>query len=179
MKIFKEIGPTRLIKYLIFGLWDFVFQLLPFSPLRVIWLKLGGAKIGHNCVIDRILFFNLDRTGLKGLSLGRDCYLGTGVTLDLAGKIELASQVTVSANTTILSHHSVGFSDHPLLQHYPKKVFTTKIASGVVIGINNAILPGVNIGKASLVAAGSVVNKDVPAHKMVAGSPAVVKKDLK
>lgn len=179
MKILKEIGFIRLIKYLVFGLWDFIFQLLPYSPLRVIWLKLGGAKIGRNCVIDRILFFNLDRTGLKGLTLGHDCYLGTGVTLDLAGKITLGNQLTISANTTLLSHHSVGFSDHPLIKHYPKKVFTTKINSGVVIGINSSILPGVTINKNSLIAAGSVVNQDIPAHKMVAGSPAVIKKDLK
>lgn len=179
MKILKEIGFTRLVKYLIFGFWDFVFQLLPFSPLRVIWLKLGGAKLGKHCVIDRVLFFNLDRTGLKGLHLGYDCYLGAGVTLDLAGQIMIGNQVTISANTTILSHHSVGFSDHPLIKHYPKKVFTTQIKSGVVIGINSAILPGITIGKQSLVAAGSVVRKDVPSHKMIAGVPATIKKDLK
>ena len=179
MKILKQIGFKRIIKYFIYGLWDFIFHLLPYSPLRVAWLKLGGAKIGKNCVIDRIIFLNLDRTGLQGFSLKDDVYLGPAVTLDLAGKINLGSQVTISANTTILSHHSVGFSDHPLIKHYPKKVFSTTIQSGTVLGVGSIILPGVTIGKQSLVAAGAVVRKDIPAHKMVAGVPANIKKDLK
>jgi acetyltransferase-like isoleucine patch superfamily enzyme len=179
MKILSQIGPQRIFKYFIFGLWDFVFRLLPYSPLRVFWLRLGGARIGKNCVIDRLTFFNLDRTGLSGLSLQNDVYLGPGVTLDLAGRIELGSQVTVSANTIILSHYSVGFDDHPLLKHYPKKVASTKIKSAAVIGVNSVIFPGVTVGQQSLVAASAVVNRSVPDHKMVAGIPAVVKKDLK
>ncbi len=179
MKIIRQIGLKRLIKYFIYGLWDFVFHLLPYSPLRVVWLKFGGAKIGKNCVIDRVIFFNLDRTGLQGMHLQDDIYLGPGVTLDLAGEIILKDQVTISANTTILSHHSVGFSDHPLLKHYPKKVLTTTIESSSVVGVNSTILPGITIGKQSLVAAGAVVSKDVPSNKMVAGVPAEIKKDLK
>lgn len=179
MKILKEIGLKRIIKYLIYGLWDFVFQLLPYSPLRVFWLKLGGAKIGKHCVIDKITLFNLDRIGLQGLSLKDDVYLGPRVTLDLAGKIMINNQVTVSANVTILSHYSVGYSDHPLLKHYPKKISTTIIKSGSVLGVTSVILPGITIGKESLIAAGSVVRKNVLPHKMVAGVPAMVKKDLK
>ena len=101
------------------------------------------------------------------------------MTLDLAGKIVINKQVSVSANSTILSHHSVGFMDHPLLKHYPKKVSTTTIESGSVVGVNSTILPGITIGKESLVAAGAVVRTDVPSRKMVAGVPAVIKKDLK
>jgi acetyltransferase-like isoleucine patch superfamily enzyme len=178
MKIIKEIGLKRIIKYSIYGLWDFIFQLLPYSPLRILWLRLGGTKVGKHCVVDRVLFFNLDRNGLQGLSLKNDVYLGPGVTLDLAGKIMINSQVSVSANSTILSHHSVGYSDHPLLKYYPKKIFTTTIESGSVLGVGCIILPGITIKKESLVAAGAVVRIDVPSHKMVAGVPAVVKKDL-
>ncbi len=178
MKIIKQIGFSRVIKYLIYGLWDFIFKLLPYSPLRVWWLRLAGARIGKNSVIEAIDFFNLDRTGLGGLKIGQDCYLGSGVLLDLAGKIIISNQVTISARTIILSHHSVGFSDHPLIKYYPKKVFTTKLQSGCVIGVNSVILPGIIIGKQSLVAAGAIVNQSVPSNKMVAGVPAKVKKSI-
>jgi len=47
------------------------------------------------------------------------------------------------------------------------------------IGANSTILPGVTIGDFSVVAAGSVVTKNVPSGTMVAGNPAVVKKYLK
>jgi maltose O-acetyltransferase len=46
------------------------------------------------------------------------------------------------------------------------------IGSNVWIGGHCAILPGVTIGDNSIVAAGSVVTKDVPANTIVAGNPA-------
>lgn len=177
-KIIRETGIKRLIKYLIFGLWQWLFDLLPYSPLRIWWLRFGGAKINKNCVIDKIFFMNLDRTGLSGLKLGRDCYLGPFILLDLAGEITLEKQVTVSAKTTILTHHSVGFSDHPLIKFYPKKTFHTVLKSGCVLGVASIILPGVTIGQNSLIGAASLVNKDVPDQVMVAGIPANFKKKL-
>jgi galactoside O-acetyltransferase len=90
----------------------------------------------------------------------------------------LGSQVTVTAGSIILSHHSVGYSDHPLLKHYPKKTEHTCLSSGCVVSAGSIILPGVTIGKASLVGAGSVVNKDVPAMVLSAGVPAETKKHL-
>ena len=55
------------------------------------------------------------------------------------------------------------------------------IEDDVLIGANSVILEGVRVGKGSVVAAGSVVTKDVPAGVVVAGSPAKVikKKDEK
>ncbi len=179
MKLTKEVGFLRIIKYVVFGIWDFIFQPLPFSPLRIWWLRLGGAKVGKNSFVDRISFINLDRTGLKGLKIGQNNYLGSHVVLDLAGKITLEDYVTVSAKSIILSHISIGFNQHPLLRHYSKKVLHTTIKSGSALGVSSVILPGITIGKESLVAAGAVVRKSVPNSKMVAGVPAVIKKSLK
>ena len=41
-----------------------------------------------------------------------------------------------------------------------------------IIGANSTLLPGITIGKHSLVGAGSVVTKDVPDYAVVAGNPA-------
>jgi acetyltransferase-like isoleucine patch superfamily enzyme len=46
------------------------------------------------------------------------------------------------------------------------------------IGANSTILPGVRIGRNSLVGAGSVVTKDVPANSIVIGNPAKVVKEI-
>lgn len=54
-----------------------------------------------------------------------------------------------------------------------------KIGDNVWIGMNAVILKGVTIGDNSVVAAGSVVSKDVPANVVVAGNPAVIVKELK
>ena len=47
------------------------------------------------------------------------------------------------------------------------------------IGMRSIILKGVIIGEGAVVAAGSVVTKDVPDYTLVAGNPAIVKKRLK
>jgi acetyltransferase-like isoleucine patch superfamily enzyme len=177
-QIAKEVGLKRVWKYLIVGLWELVFRFLPYSPLRVIWMKIGGARIGKNTYIDQITFMNLDRTGLKGLDIGEKVYLGPWALLDLAGTITLEDHTTISARAVILSHHSIGFSDHPLLDKYPKKTFHTQIKMGAVIGVGSIILPGTILNEKCMVAAGSVVTKSIESMKLVAGVPAVVKKDI-
>jgi len=47
-----------------------------------------------------------------------------------------------------------------------------QIAAGASIGAASVVLPGVSVGANALVAAGSVVHRDVPAHAVVAGNPA-------
>lgn len=179
LKIIKEVGITRVLKYFFFGLWEMVFRFLPFSPLRIWWLRLGGAQIDRNCVIDWIEFTNLDRRGLKGLEIGSECYLGVGVLLDLADKIIISDQVTVAARSIILTHHSVGFKNHPLINQYPKVIKPTVLKIGSVVGVSSIIFPGVTIGENSLVGAGSVVRENVADKVMVAGTPAQLKKHLK
>jgi acetyltransferase-like isoleucine patch superfamily enzyme len=53
------------------------------------------------------------------------------------------------------------------------------IKDNVWIGMNAVILKGVTIGENSIVAAGAVVSKSVPANVVVAGNPAVIVKELK
>src|SRR3989338_4016440 len=172
----NEIGLARLIRYFIFGLWDLIFGLLPWSPLRVLWMKLFGAKISWSAVVDKVNFMNLDRTGLPGLTLGNKVFLGTGSIIDLAGRIKIEDHATVSPGSIILSHLSVGFSDHPLIKHYPKRVEKTIIGAGVFIGANATVLSGVTIGKETMVGAGSVVTKNIPEKVLAVGVPAEVKK---
>lgn len=174
----SEIGLNRIIKYLIFGLWDVVFRFLPWSPLRVLWMKLFGANIPWSAVIDRVNFMNLDRTGLSGLTLGSKTFIGVGSIIDLAGKIEIGNHATISPGAIILSHLSVGFSDHPLIKTYPKKIEKTVIGNGVFIGANTTVLSGVTIGKETMVGAGSVVTKNIPEKVLAVGVPAVIKRKL-
>jgi acetyltransferase-like isoleucine patch superfamily enzyme len=58
------------------------------------------------------------------------------------------------------------------------KTAPVKIGDNVWIGMNAVILKGVTIGDNSVVAAGSVVTKSIPANTVVAGNPAVVVKQF-
>lgn len=53
----------------------------------------------------------------------------------------------------------------------------TYIGENCVVGVRSIILPGVKIGDSSIVGAGAVVSKDVPAHCIVVGNPAKVVKE--
>src|SRR3989339_546547 len=55
----REIGLRRLCKYLVFGLWDEIFRLLPWSPVRILWMKLFGAKAAWSAVVEKVHFMNL------------------------------------------------------------------------------------------------------------------------
>ena len=179
MQLIQEVGLNRVIKYAIFSFWQLVFDLLPFSPLRVFWLKLWGAKIGPGNFIDRVDFFNLDRTGLSGLKIGSHCFIGRSCLIDLAGQVTLGDWVTLSPRVIILSHINVGLKGHWLLKYYPAQAGQTQIQSHSFLGVNTIVLSGVKISSQSLVAAGSVVTRHLPGHSLIAGSPAQVKKRLK
>lgn len=178
MQIATEVGFKRILKYALFTVWQVMFDLLLFSPLRIWWLKLWGAHVGANTVIDKVDFVNLDRTGLSGLTIGQRCFLGRGTLLDLAGKITFADWVTVSPKVVILSHLNVGFKNHPLLKAYPPQTGHTQLKTGCFIGANATLLGGVTVGEKSLIGAGSVVTQSVPRQTLVVGSPATVKKRL-
>ena len=61
---------------------------------------------------------------------------------------------------------------------YPpgKNLRAPKIGDNVSVGANSTLLPGICIGEGALIAAGSVVTRDVPDHMMAIGVPARVKK---
>jgi len=168
----NEIGFRRLGKYFVFELWQIIFDLLPYSPLRIIWMKIAGAKLGSGCVVEKADFINLDRFGLKGLQVGNKCFIGRGALLDTAGEIILENEVTVSAKASILSHFSVGFNDHPLIKKFPKVVAKTTIQKGSFIGLGSIVLPGVIIGRECMIGAGSVVTKNIASFCTAAGVPA-------
>lgn len=79
---------------------------------------------------------------------------------------------------------SVGFytANHPLA--YPERNAGLEKAEPITVGdncwfgANVTVLPGVNIGAGSVIAAGSVVSKDVPANSLVAGVPAKVIREI-
>lgn len=68
------------------------------------------------------------------------------------------------------------FADRP--PRPPVVTARVKIGDNVWIGMNATILKGVTIGENAVVAAGSVVTRDVPSNMVVAGNPAIVVRNL-
>lgn len=102
--------------------------------------------------------------------IGLHCTIIGPVTI--GNHVNLAQSITVTA----LNHN---FEDQQ--QRIDEQGISTKpvvIGDDVWIGANAVILPGVTVGSHSVIAAGAVVTKDVPAHTLVAGVPAKVVKSI-
>lgn len=110
----------------------------------------------------------------SSISIGSFVDIGENVVLRGAGGIAIGDRVLIAAGAVITT---VG---HPL--ELPRWGITVtkpvKIGNDVWIGANAVILPGVSIGSGSIVGAGAVVSRDVPADTIVAGVPARVIKAI-
>ncbi len=95
--------------------------------------------------------------------------------------ITIGKNCLIGANCNILDSngHETSFPDVENRIHtrgYSKPII---IADNVWIGANCFILPGVKIGKGSIISANSVVTKDIPSMVIAAGNPARVVKEYK
>ena len=59
-----------------------------------------------------------------------------------------------------------------------EKALPIKVGDNCWFGANVSVMPGVTIGSGCVIAAGSVVTKDVPDNSLVAGVPAAVKSKI-
>jgi acetyltransferase-like isoleucine patch superfamily enzyme len=174
VKALSEVGWRRAVRYGLLTLAIVPYRLALFPPLRALWLRLLGARIGRRTILHDVRFFNLYRRGLAGLEIGDECFLGDECLLDLAEGIRLERQVTLAERVLVLTHMNVGYRDHPLQARFPPMAAPVVIEQGAFLGANVTVLAGVRVGSRSFVAAGSVVTADVPPGTLVAGVPARV-----
>lgn len=132
----------------------------PHPAWRIALLKRCGIQIGDKTIINFGVNFiiPMTRSGVK------------------KGTISIGNRVAIATGVVIVG------SSHPnysvLSGIYPVDDGPITICDDVWIGANAVILPGVTIGKQSVIAAGAVVTKDVPPCCVVAGVPARKIKDL-
>jgi len=93
-------------------------------------------------------------------------------------RIEIGENTTLAYGVSIITGADPNGPKNKLSKLYPPLKAPVVIGKDCWIGANAIILPGVTIGDCVLVAAGSVVNRDIPSNVLVAGSPAKIKKQL-
>lgn len=179
MKALKEIGLMKAIKFLLYSIFTSLLNTIFLIPLRPLLLRLVGSQIGKDTIIHDVKVFNHYQHGFKNLIIGKECFIGDEVSLDLSDETILEDQVTLSNRVLILTHTNVGYKNHPLQNVIPKFTKKVVIKRGTFIGANVTILPGVTIGECSIVGAGSVVTKDIPSWVVAFGSPASVNTHIK
>ena len=110
----------------------------------------------------------------KNISVGENVFINSGCCFQDQGGIEIGNNVLIGQQVVIATlNHELSPQRRGNLLPAP-----VKIGNNVWIGAHATILAGVTIGDNSVVAAGAVVNKDVPANVVVAGVPAKVIKHI-
>lgn len=116
------------------------------------------ATIGTNCNICAHTLIEND------VVIGNNVTIKSGVYLWDGTRIE--DNVFIGPNATFTNDIM------PRSKVYPEKFERILVKKNASIGANATILPGITIGENSMVGAGSVVTKDVPANAVVVGNPA-------
>lgn len=106
------------------------------------------------------------------ISFGQRVALNVGTYLDGRGGIDIGDHVMIGPNCVMSScEHGFARTDMPMYQQ-PLTYAKITIANDVWLGGNVCVKSGVTIGTGSIIAAGSVVTKDVPPYVIAGGVPA-------
>ena len=134
------------------------------------------SKIFKSCgrkrpFINRCVIFSSPR----GIECGSHVIINPKCYFAAMGGIVLGDHVTISAGAKILSSSLRVENGLITKRHDHKQV---KLGDHVWIGAGAMVCPGVTIGENSIIAAGAVVTKDIPANSVAAGVPAKVIRTL-
>lgn len=120
------------------------------------------------------------------ISLGRRVVIRPGCMLfadpraDADGFIVIEDDVMLGSGVHVyVANHRFDDTDIPIIDQGHHQPAPVTIRRGAWIGAGCILLPGVTIGENSVVGAGSVVTRDVPARTLCAGNPARLIKQLK
>lgn len=127
----------------------------------------------------------------QGIEIGDNCYLGKNSIIWAGESVKIGNNVLISHNVTIIdsNSHEIDYVEreksaidmfkngHPR-QKASVETSPINIEDNVWISYNVCILKGVKIRRGAIIAAGSVVTKDVSAFTLVAGNPATFIKNI-
>jgi len=157
-------------KTVVLQLVNLFFPITPLTrwyQLRARLLRIAGvdchrsARIVSSC---RIVFLNI--------SIGEDTFIGEQVLIsgNETAKITIGNYVDIAPRVVIISgtHEIDMIGDHSAGAGKGAPVW---IQDGVWIGANSTIVPGITIGRKSIIGAGSVVVSDIPPFCVAVGNP--------
>ena len=124
------------------------------------------AIIGENCILSKDVYVDI------GVQIGSNCKIQNGVSVYHGVTIEDGVFVGPSVCFTNDKYPRAINPDGSLKAGTDWDVAETLIARGAALGARSVILPGVTVGEWAMVAAGSVVTRDVPPYGLVVGHPA-------
>ena len=137
---------------------------------REILLELFGS-IGEGVTIEHNFHCDLG----YNIHVGKNFYAGFNCTILDMAEVRIGDNCLVGPDVGI---YTAGHNISPTDRHNTGHAKPITIGNNVWIGGHCSILGGVMIGNNSIIAAGSVVTKDIPANTIFGGNPAIKLKDI-
>lgn len=138
--------------------------------LRSYLLAKAGVNISDSTVWNAIEIRPIGAA--SRITIGQGCFINSGVRFECAPEvtIKIGKRVQIGSRCSFETmNHSVVLLEKNKRGGFPKSIV---VEDDVWIAARAVILPGVRIGRGSVVAAGAVVTKDVPPFTLVGGVPA-------
>lgn len=135
------------------------------EEIRALFSELMGREVDASFSLIPPFF----TVGGDEIRIGRNVFINQNCTFYDLGGLDIGDDVLIGPNVSLIT------AGHPL---EPSRRRTTTIGNpivierGVWIGAGAIVLGGVTVGENSVVAAGSIVTKDVPPNVLVGGNPA-------
>lgn len=126
-------------------------------------------KIGENTTIDHFAFIRL--WGGK-IIIGKNFYLNSYSILNGHGGLTIGDNVLIANHVSIVPANHIYTIQNMPINHQGLRMKGIVIENDVWIAAGCKILDGITIGEGAIIAAGSVVTKDVPAYTIYGGIPA-------
>ena len=144
-------------------------------------VEMGELTVGMNTRIESKTVISLGNPieGYGKISIGKSCWIGEFNNLRCSRyQIQIGDNCLISQFCSIIaSNHGVKKSSLIKLQDVDSTKNGVKIGDDVWLGAGTVVLPGIRIGNGSVIAANSVVNKNVPPYEIWGGIPAKKIKD--
>ena len=185
----RPYGVKRLyLKFRAFWIWWFVAprceSLGAFSTIMSPWfITISGPniRIGHSFTAIGEMHHPV-QIGVWGrdfgegrVEIGDACLMSPGARISASDEVVLGNGCMMAHGSYITDSDWHGLYDRVNRDSTPKPV---RLGDNVWLGDRSTVLKGVTVGNNSIVAASSVVTKDVPANVIVAGNPAVIVREL-
>jgi maltose O-acetyltransferase len=151
---------------------NLIYTIIFWLPTRI------GSLVRRRCLPGRVGRSSVLMAGgwvdnPRNLEVGERTFINRSFYLNASGSISIGNDVLIGPNVTIYSQNHCYRNPKKRINEQGYELKPVVIADDVWICANVTILPGVSIDRGAVIAAGSVVAKNVEAYAVYAGNPAV------
>ena len=167
----------RIVRLIATALYVSLARHLPvsYSPLSLGFTRRLRAFLCHFMVKKCGYNVNIERGAKFGFDIEIGSNSGIGVNAKLGDGIIIGNNVMMAPDVVILTqNHKHNDITRPMSEQGNEGIVPVIIEDDVWIGLRVIILPGVRIGRSSIIGAGAVVTRDIPPFSIAGGNPAKV-----